>query len=632
MPKLSLFTFIFALFLLFPSTSNAAIEDWQKGFNLRLNHQSTENIDQSLQQLKDIGATYVSISPGWLTTNTTSSNVDRKWGTPTDDHVIYTINKAHSLGLKVMLKPHLDISNGIWRANLDPEDKASFFENYNEMIMTYAGIANATNTEQLSVGAELVKLTVNPDNTPEWEDIISNVRGIYSGSLTYSANADKYWNLDELRRLTFWDRLDYAGISFYRPMASVNNPTPEELLVEWQKWENEYLLPATSSITKPIIFSEIGYRSFDGAAKTPWDFMVTSDVDQQEQKDLYHAFFEFWKDKDYIHGVNFWEWEPVTSINVVTNTNYTPQFKISQELIEGYFKNNTYAPITIDGLISTMNRYTLSEALVGSRFYRDRMYKLLNLPAKLNGQELIQTVNFDKYQSGDNFLSFNLIMESYVYVAYDSRAVTLPTWLNEFTKTEYDISTDDATFNIYQRKYAKGEVVLGGNLSSPAQGAKSNYFVIVSLNNLNNSNEVEEDIETGSPEISLPEIPAVEPTVIPSPTPTPTPTPQVEQNPTTDEVEIILVDPEETEIMNGEKKIKIMIKGMDLDTYTATYNVENQGEIKMPNDATSRYKQSKVDFDEWDWAENNKYEVEITARNLQGFVIGRQSFDIEVKE
>ena len=630
MPKISLFTFLLAIFLLFPSTSNAAIEDWQKGFNLRLNHQSTENIDQSLQQLKNIGATYVSISPGWLTTNSTSSNVDRKWGTPTDEHVIYTINKAHNLGLKVMLKPHLDISNGIWRANLDPEDKATFFENYNEMIMTYARIANATNTEQLSVGAELVRLTINPDNTDEWEKLITDVRGIYSGSLTYSANADKYWNFDELRRLPFWDSLDYAGISFYRPMASDNDPTPEELLAEWQKWENEYLLPATSSITKPIIFTEIGYRSLDGTAKTPWDFTITGTVDQQEQKDLYHAFFEFWKDKEYIHGVNFWEWEPVTSINVATDTNYTPQFKISQEFIEGYFKNNAFTPITIDSLISTMNRYILTEASVGSMFYRDRTYKILSLPEELNGQELIQTVNFDKYQTADNFLSFNLIMESFVYVAYDSRATSLPIWLNEFTKTEYEIATDDTTFYIYQRRYEKGEVVLGGNLTSPAKGAKSNYFVIVSLNNRLNIDGVDGEIVVESPEIILPKVPELEPTIIPSPSPTPTP--RVELTPTTDEVEIILVDPEETEIMNGEKKIKIMIKGMDLDTYTATYNVENHGEVEMLNDATSRYKQSKVDFDEWDWSTNNEYNIVITARNLQGFVIGRQSFDIVVKD
>ena len=104
----------------------ADISTWQKGFTLRLIDQSTAEVDTSLNELKNIGTNFLTITPGWITDSATSVNVDRKSRTPSDQLLIYTINKAHSLGMKVMLKPHLDIKGGNWRANLDPYNKHIF--------------------------------------------------------------------------------------------------------------------------------------------------------------------------------------------------------------------------------------------------------------------------------------------------------------------------------------------------------------------------------------------------------------------------------------------------------------------------------------------------------------------------
>jgi len=44
-----------------------------------------------------------------------------------------------------------------------------------------------------------------------------------------------------------------------------------------------------------IHFTEIGYRSIDGANKAPWDWQISGTVDLQEQADCYQAVFEvFW--------------------------------------------------------------------------------------------------------------------------------------------------------------------------------------------------------------------------------------------------------------------------------------------------------------------------------------------------
>ncbi|HLC93551.1 MAG TPA: hypothetical protein VJG85_00880 [Patescibacteria group bacterium] len=173
----SLFVLVFIIFSFFIPTRYAYADysSWQKGFTLRLNNQSTSQVDTSLAQLAQDGANFLTLSPGWITSSTTSSNVDRKSSTPPDSLVIYTINKAHSLGMKVMLKPHLDISSGQWRANLNPTNKQTFFNNYTNMIMTYANIAQQTGTEQLSIGAELVSLSTNVNNKPYWLTLINVV-------------------------------------------------------------------------------------------------------------------------------------------------------------------------------------------------------------------------------------------------------------------------------------------------------------------------------------------------------------------------------------------------------------------------------------------------------------------------
>ena len=331
------FLLVSALILLSSGKVYADISspDWQKGVTLHLLSETNSDIDDSVAKIKEAGANFMTISPGWITDSTTSSNVDRKSRTPTDSLVTYTINKARSLGLKVMVKPHLDISSGRWRANLDPSDKKTFFANYKKMILGYANIAQATGTEQLSIGAELYKLTSNLSNEPYWRDIISSVRAVYSGKLTYSANASNstYEEID----LPFWDALDIVGISMYKRLSTTKTPTVSSLMAEWQKIETDFILPASNKLNKPIIFSEIGYRSADGAAIEPGNFDSSSPVDYQEQVDLYTALFEFWKDKDYFFGVNMWDWKPESRAASTPQNDYTPQLKPAEAVLKSYF-------------------------------------------------------------------------------------------------------------------------------------------------------------------------------------------------------------------------------------------------------------------------------------------------------
>ena len=65
---------------------------------------------KSLANLADIGAGWVAIVPTWYQARITSTDIHPLHKTPTDRGLVHAIRTAHELGLRVMLKPHLDLS------------------------------------------------------------------------------------------------------------------------------------------------------------------------------------------------------------------------------------------------------------------------------------------------------------------------------------------------------------------------------------------------------------------------------------------------------------------------------------------------------------------------------------------
>ncbi len=462
------------LTLAVPRLAHADINSWQKGLTLRLTNENTSDVDASLRTLAETGANYVTITPGWLTDNEKSSNVYRKARTPSDEILIYTIKKAHTMGLKVMLKPHIDISNGNWRAFIDPNDKATFFKNYGNMIMHYANIAKDNNVAMFSVGCELYKLTTNQANEHYWRDLIAQVRSVYKGGLTYSATASSSYYDETI--LPFWDALDYVGVDIYRKLADDKNPPISEMLANWQKVENDFVLPLKNRVKKPILITELGYRSIDGAAMEPENYTQDASVDLQEQADLYKAMLEFWKDKDYMVGIHIWDWKPWENAGGSTDKDYTAQNKPAEDVLTSYWKGSSTPSEPTE---PTQPQPTQSTLTVGSTFFTDRDYTIKALPKYLEGLELLKTKNDDKYSTNSNYLSFDLAQDATVYVLFDGRATSLPKWLDGWTKQPAQVATTDTTFNVYEKTFGASSVTLGGNAVSPMSGAQSNYFVAI---------------------------------------------------------------------------------------------------------------------------------------------------------
>jgi hypothetical protein len=90
---------------------------------------------------------------------------------------------------------------------------------------------------------------------------------------------------------------------------------------------------------RPILFTEIGYRSIAGAAVEPWNFTVRAAVDTQEQADAYEALFRTFWDQDWFAGLFLWEWDADIDVdgNLSGDDDYTPQTKPAQQVMARWF-------------------------------------------------------------------------------------------------------------------------------------------------------------------------------------------------------------------------------------------------------------------------------------------------------
>ena len=265
---------------------------------------SSPDADQALIELKDDGANWISLIVTRYQDTITSTTIYTTTGTPTDEDLVHAINQAHSLGMNVMLKPHLDLANDTshWRGDIgqgfSEADWAAWFASYKSFINHYAQLAQTAGADQFCIGTELVSTEFRSSN---WHTIIAGVRGIFAGPITYAANPGSEVSI------TWWDHVDFIGVDAYYPLTDKNDPTLDELKAAWVPLAAT-LRTLSISWGKPILFTEVGYSSQDGANREPWNGQVSNVVDLQEQADLFQALFESVFNQDWFAGVFWFTW------------------------------------------------------------------------------------------------------------------------------------------------------------------------------------------------------------------------------------------------------------------------------------------------------------------------------------
>ena len=240
--------------------------------------------------------------------------------TPIPSAVATAIATAASEGLEVVLKPHVDLESGAWRGTIGPSDPTAWFQSYEAFVLPIAAFAESNGVDRFIVGTELGG-TIGHEK--RWRDVIARVRGVFSGEITYAAS----W--DEAGLVGFWDALDYVGVDFYAAVSPRTGAGRLEVLRGWQEWIRRLeILHGLAG--RPILFTEIGYRSVEGAGAHPYEFSETSVVDLEEQANLYWAALEALGAKDWVDGVYWWNWL-ASGVGGPANTDYTPSGKPAEK-------------------------------------------------------------------------------------------------------------------------------------------------------------------------------------------------------------------------------------------------------------------------------------------------------------
>lgn len=246
--------------------------------------------------------------------------------TPTPAAISSAISAGRARGLNVVLKPHIDVDTGAWRGLIAPGNDDAWFGVYAEWITELVRLAEQSGVAQFVVGTELAGVS---GHTGRWRDIIRIVRGEFSGEVTYAAS----W--DEAHRVGFWDALDVIGVDFYAPVARRDDAGRMEIMAGWQIWI-ERLRHLSHQTDRRIVFTEIGYRSIDGAGTSPSTFGNAARVDLGEQADLYWAALTVLGGQEWCDGVCWWNWL-VRGNGGASDDDFTPKNKPAEgELVRAW--------------------------------------------------------------------------------------------------------------------------------------------------------------------------------------------------------------------------------------------------------------------------------------------------------
>ncbi len=257
------------------------------------------------------------------------------WG-ETDEGLRETTQLARARGVQTMLKPHVWVGRDDWRGDIHMATDADWerwFAHYRTFILHYADFAEDNDIPLLCIGTELHQTVLA--RPQKWFELIAEIRTVYSGELTYAANWD-----EEFQAVPFWGELDYIGLQGYFPLSDVPEPELEALMAGWQP-HLDAIRKVQERVGRPVLFTEIGYRSWQHAGERPWEWPARDDdtgFDAVLQQRLYEAFFRTFWHQDWFAGAYWWKWFPGHSaVGGQGEIGFTPQNKLAAGVMSAWY-------------------------------------------------------------------------------------------------------------------------------------------------------------------------------------------------------------------------------------------------------------------------------------------------------
>ena len=254
------------------------------------------------------------------------------WDDPTltEKHLADEIKLVQAEGLKVMLKPHIWLTENwkpsVWRSQIDYDSKdkvKKWFQEYSIFIKNQVEIAIQNEVEFFVVGTELVKLTQYEEH---WRELIQNIRKWgYEGKLTYSCEA---WNA---KNIDFWDGLDFIGLNFY--YSYKKKPVKTQEVIEFYSAKLLEHIRHAQKFDLPIMLTEVGFPSHQYAIEKPALWRSDSlNKDNLMQRKAYEILRKSMEKISYPYGI--WIWKYVTTLNSYESKSHATGFILENKPAE----------------------------------------------------------------------------------------------------------------------------------------------------------------------------------------------------------------------------------------------------------------------------------------------------------
>ena len=321
--------------------------DWRAFDAPRFGLYPSPQADQSLTNLVATGANWISlvVRCGQDTIQSTEISCESP-ATASNFELRRVVDLAHSLSLRVMLKPQLDLvqelDSNLFRGHIGTafttEDQwQAWFTSYQGFISGYASFAEEAGVDLLVIGVELGSTT---HREQDWRGIVEGVRRLFTGPITYaslsSTGAPPPHGEEE--RIVWWDAVEYIGIDAYYRLTSRNDPSVAELKEAWTERGHLALLEDLSGrFQRPIILTEFGYRSADGTNTVPGAYRDEPPLDLQEQADAYQAALEVLWGQPWLAGIFWWQWFANPNIGGDDDNGFTPYGKPAEEVLKTFY-------------------------------------------------------------------------------------------------------------------------------------------------------------------------------------------------------------------------------------------------------------------------------------------------------
>lgn len=289
-----------------------------------------------MEELQRVHAGWVSVIPYAFSRKgqpgVSYDHPEQWWGERTDG-TIRLIEMAHETGMKVMLKPHVWVMGQGWTGDFQLQTEADWAiweRAFSAYILHFAAIADSLGVELFCIGTEY-RFPAR-ERPSFWRSLIEQVRTVYKGDLTYAANWD---NFDQIE---WWGQLDYVGIDAYFPLAEGIHPTPDAIEEGWER-VSVSLAAFADRWQKPILFTEYGFQSVNGAAWKHWEVQKTKEnINKTLQAEAYACTFRSLMHKHWFAGGFLWKWHFTSWSEDRYHTAWTPQGKPAEQVIANWYK------------------------------------------------------------------------------------------------------------------------------------------------------------------------------------------------------------------------------------------------------------------------------------------------------